>query len=248
MNRLVDICAPRGAFDFALKLLGLLLAIGALNWLRDTLDGDAESMGFFINTRDAAFVGAPFVILALLLIGHLAKLQRQLITLAATDMLTGLPNRRAFIDRISEAGRLRDAGTFLMIDLDHFKRINDSFGHQVGDLCLCAAATFICEAARDPITCAGLGGEEFGIFVPENGSDVGPLSDRLAAGLTVDAGRNGLIALTMSIGVLTAGGGEPLGLVMARADAALYAAKADGRARATIWTPRIDAVPVVRTG
>ena len=239
MNRLIDLFAPRGRLDFALKVAAFLLAIGAMNWLRDLLQSGAGNKGFLINLRDSTFVGLPFVIFALLLIGHLARLQHQLARLAATDMLTGLPNRRAFLDRIADGPVLRESGTFLMVDLDHFKRINDTFGHQAGDLCLRAAADFIKVAVGDPVTCARLGGEEFGLFVPAASGPADLLAGRLAAGLTVRSATATDVRLTMSVGIAAAQEGTELALMMSRADQALYQAKADGRARSVRWTANL---------
>lgn len=145
MDRLVKIIAPRNAFDFVFKAVVLLLIIGLMNWGRDFLKAGANHNGFMYNFRDGAIVGTPFVILSLALVGHLDRLQAKLLRLATTDMLTGLPNRRAFLDGIAGDDQLRQRGALLMIDLDHFKRINDSYGHQVGDICLRAAADFLRE-------------------------------------------------------------------------------------------------------
>lgn len=242
MDRLVEILAPKGKLDFLLKLSVMLLVIGSINFLRDVSLSEDDPNGFLINLRDTVVVGLPFVALGLALIGHLARLQHKLIHLASTDMLTGLPNRRAFLDRIAVEARLRESGTFLMIDLDHFKRINDTFGHQIGDLCLKAAADMIRLQASGGSTCARLGGEEFGMFLPASIRDVDAIADRLAAGLLLDMQQDSPVALTMSIGVMVANGGSMLGQVMSQADEALYRAKANGRARAEVWEPHSDVV------
>lgn len=246
MDRLVKIIAPRNAFDFVFKAVVLLLIIGLMNWGRDFLKAGANHNGFMYNFRDGAIVGTPFVILSLALVGHLARLQAKLLRLATTDMLTGLPNRRAFLDGIAGDDQLRQRGALLMIDLDHFKRINDSYGHQVGDICLRAAADFLREQVQSNMSCARLGGEEFGIFVPGDAPGSAALAGHLANGLVVDLPDAGMIALTMSVGLTKGDAGQGIGMVMARADRALYVAKAQGRARVAKWTPQIEAQPFPR--
>ena len=241
MTRLIDIFAPRGPFDFGVKLTVMLLLIGLMNWARGLILSDAEANGFMISLRDAAFVGLPFVALAFALIGHLARLQSQLTRLAATDMLTSLPNRRAFLGHIADGPTLREGGTFLMVDIDHFKRINDTYGHHVGDLCLLAVADFLRERILTSATCGRLGGEEFGVFVPDGIGRADALAAQLAAGLTVDKPPAQQVRLTMSVGIASAARGALLNQVMARADVALYRAKDAGRACAVTWDSRDDA-------
>jgi diguanylate cyclase (GGDEF)-like protein len=248
VDRLVKIIAPRNAFDFVFKAVVLLLIIGLMNWGRDTLLSEAENNGFWYNMRDATIVGLPFVMLCLALVGHLSRLQKQLVSLATTDMLTGLPNRRAFLNGIAGDSQLLEDGTLLMIDLDHFKRINDSYGHNIGDLCLQATADFLREQSQSHMTCARLGGEEFGIFVPGDARNSVRLARQLAMGLTVDLPEAGKIALTMSVGLSQGHAGHGVGIVMARADRALYVAKSQGRAQATTWTPQIEAQPFPKAG
>ena len=127
-----------------------------IKWGHDALQSGASNNGFFCNVWDATFVGWPILLLSLALLNHLAKLQRKLVRLATTDMLTGLPNRSAFLVDIACDTHLHRCGSFLMIDLDCFKRINVFFGYQVGDLCLRAAADFLLDNARTPLSCARL--------------------------------------------------------------------------------------------
>ncbi|WP_394153226.1 GGDEF domain-containing protein [Loktanella salsilacus] len=248
MDRLVKIIAPRNAIDFVCKALVFLFVISLMNWARDYGKSGADHNGFMYNLRDAAIVGTPFILLSLALVGHLARLQAKLLRLATTDMLTNLPNRRAFLDDIAGGDQLRARGALLMIDLDHFKRINDSYGHHVGDICLRAAADFLREHVTSHMSCARLGGEEFGIFVPGDAPNSAALAGRLAHGLQVDLPQTGLIEMTMSIGMTEGDAGQGLGVVMARADRALYVAKAQGRAQVATWSPQIERQPFPKAG
>lgn len=145
---------------------------------------------------------------------------------AHRDPLTGLLNRRGFLARVESAGD----GTIALIDLDKFKSVNDSFGHDTGDAILQDFAAFLARGVRKADCVGRWGGEEFAVFFPatEEGEAAGILQ-RLCRRLG-----NGLIErpdgtpMTCSGGVVALDG-EPLQLAMVRADAALYAAKRSGR-------------------
>ncbi len=101
----------------------------------------------------------------------LREAQRKLEEQSSTDALTGLKNRRFFDERLHEefrrAQRYGDYLALLMIDLDHFKEVNDRYGHPAGDVVLREAAALIRGAIRDPDICARYGGEEFAVILPK---------------------------------------------------------------------------------
>lgn len=153
---------------------------------------------------------------------------------ARTDVLTGLANRRAFIEalgaEIGRAARLGQPLALVMLDLDHFKEVNDTYGHVAGDRVLSETADRLRGVARDHDTLARIGGEEFAWLLPETGVD-GAMAAAERARLVVRGlpfGEAG--PLTISAGV-AAGLGSTLGgeELMARADEALYRAKRGGR-------------------
>ncbi len=159
---------------------------------------------------------------------------------AFTDPLTGAFNRRGFERMIP-----RDcAGAFLMVDIDRFKSINDTLGHDAGDRVLTATARAISGAVRRGDVPARLGGEEFAVFLPDadlmTAMEVG---ERVRA--AVQAGvRAGDRSVTVSVGAAAGGAGaSALAATMKGADAALYAAKRAGRNRVTPYLPR-PALPV----
>jgi diguanylate cyclase (GGDEF)-like protein len=167
-----------------------------------------------------------------LLSWRLHKANAALDALARRDALTGLDNRRAFV----EAARARLAAgarvQLLIADIDHFKRINDSMGHAAGDLALVHAAAVLAKAAPEGSIVARIGGEEFALLVPA-ATDPAALVARIAAELAhmpVPAAA-GLKRMTCSFGVAAAQPGEGLDSLLSRADAALYAAKDGGRDR-----------------
>jgi len=154
---------------------------------------------------------------------------------AVTDPLTGLPNRRRFDEHVrSLDGRRRanDRVGILMIDLDHFKRLNDEHGHPAGDRVLAAAARAIATTVRDVDLPARVGGEEFAVVVRDPSGAL-EVAERVRAAIAaVDLRSDGLPQVTASVGVAVAtDAAEPIRDVIARADRALLRAKQDGRDR-----------------
>ena len=157
---------------------------------------------------------------------------------ALHDPLTELPNRTLFLDRLGHAlDRAQRAGTgvaVLFMDLDHFKVINDSLGHEVGDRLLCAFAPRLTEVLRPSDTVARFGGDEFVVLCEDlhGEADVVHLADRILDCLRepFEIGSHELFT-SATIGLaLARPGDEPEGLIR-DADAAMYRAKASGRAR-----------------
>jgi diguanylate cyclase (GGDEF)-like protein len=152
----------------------------------------------------------------------------ELTKLSRVDALTGLGNRRAFDEQLArELKRADREGTPLalaMLDLDHFKAYNDAHGHPRGDRLLADASTAWQACLRATDSLARYGGEEFALLAPRCGAEQAVLLvDRLRA--AVPDGQ------TCSAGVALYASGESAEALLARADAALYAAKAAGRDR-----------------
>ncbi|MGI8778745.1 MAG: diguanylate cyclase [Solirubrobacteraceae bacterium] len=167
-------------------------------------------------------------------------------TQAATDVLTGCQNRRAGLDALAQAARLAAHGGAavgaMMIDLDHFKQINDRHGHQVGDDVLLAAGAAIAAGMRDRDIVMRYGGEEFLVAIA--GADevtlaalAGRVSHRIRD-LEVPDGAGGAVALTASVGAAVWAPSDTVESLIARADRALYAAKAAGRDRVVLQHTR----------
>jgi diguanylate cyclase (GGDEF)-like protein len=164
--------------------------------------------------------------------------------LATIDSLTGMLNRRAFFERADSARqlglRLRKPTALLMLDIDHFKQLNDGFGHACGDEALKMFADTARGILRDQDVIGRLGGEEFGLAMPGTTLD-GALeaAERLRVAVTaapVLACAPGY-RMTVSIGVVMIDAGEALTAALARADHALYAAKTGGRNRVEAGAP-----------
>ncbi len=166
------------------------------------------------------------------------RLEAELQRLAVMDSLTELANRRHFLERLdAEAERARRYGRPLcvaMVDLDHFKAINDTHGHAAGDEALRRFAALCREALRASDVIGRLGGEEFGIVLPETGIDAAlPVMERLRE--MVGAQRMheaaGSVDFTISAGVAELRPEDEVSKLLGRADQALYAAKRQGRNR-----------------
>ncbi|MBN9525670.1 MAG: diguanylate cyclase [Alphaproteobacteria bacterium] len=168
----------------------------------------------------------------------LIEANRRLAVQAATDALTGLLNRRKFSELAAEEmERARRYGrplSLLALDLDHFKTVNDRFGHPVGDGVLRHVAEIIAAGVRSCDRVARLGGEEFAVLLPETRpADAMILAERLrraVSGRPAEIPPAGAIQVTVSVGCVgLTREDETIETVMARADRALYVAKAAGR-------------------
>ena len=150
---------------------------------------------------------------------------RLLAGMAQTDPLTGLPNRRAWDARLAQAAADGQQFAVAMLDLDHFKRFNDTHGHPAGDRLLKETAAGWRDQLRAGDLLARLGGEEFGLLLFDCDLDAArDVTERLRALVTADQ--------TCSVGLTLRGTDEPVEVALARADRALYDAKATGRDRA----------------
>jgi diguanylate cyclase (GGDEF)-like protein len=156
---------------------------------------------------------------------------------AATDPLTGLPNRRYFDEfaaLLSGGRRAGDGVAVLMVDIDRFKGLNDTYGHPVGDQVLRAVADAITRAVRDQDVPARIGGEEFAVLLRNPGPDVAiEVGERVRHAVRdLDLRTMGVPGVSVSVGVANAAGGdEPIQAVLDRADQALLRAKRAGRDR-----------------
>jgi diguanylate cyclase (GGDEF)-like protein len=174
------------------------------------------------------------------LVSQRNKLESELETLARTDSLTGLFNRRHFLE-LAEAGLARTlryggALSVLMLDIDHFKKINDSHGHKIGDLVLTEMAGVFARTLRETDIVGRMGGEEFAVFMPETTEEQAmAVAERLRlniAELPIALEDGTFINFTASIGVSSlATNDHTVDNLISVADKALYQAKHGGRNR-----------------
>lgn len=176
------------------------------------------------------------------LLDELRRVNEKLLHESITDSLTGAYNRRYFDEACEReflrARRYGRSFSLLVLDIDHFKGINDTFGHHAGDEVLRAVSRTIRRACRDRIdTVARIGGEEFGLLAVETSAAVGSLPERVlaaVAALEVTLGQV-RVRVTTSIGMATIADADASYVDVARrADRALYLAKNEGRNRVKV--------------
>ena len=192
-----------------------------------------------------ALVGLSLAALlaALVLVWSRHERMQELALQASQDPLTGLKNRRRFEEdlraELARSHRYGVAGALLMLDLDHFKQVNDTLGHPAGDRVLGEIATVLRGRARETDVLARIGGDEFAIVLPRcelgeaeevGGAITTAIRERMSAEKDVPP-------ITASVGIAAFGSGERLSYesVFSRADAALYAAKGSGRDRVQVF-------------
>lgn len=238
---------PReGKVSFLQRVIGVndvvfAIGMGAGGW--DGLMHPDHALGSSPYHAFAALAG--YLLMIVNSVGFLLlckqKADEKMALLATTDFLTGLLNRRAFFERAESARmlalRLRKPVALLMLDIDHFKQLNDRFGHAAGDEALVLFAQTARGELREHDIMGRLGGEEFALALP--GTDLAgavQVAERLresikATPVTSGGAQQGM---TVSIGVVLVDPNEMLTAALARADHGLYAAKSAGRDRVEV--------------
>ncbi len=173
---------------------------------------------------------------------ELEKKNSELERLAYFDTLTGLFNRRAILAKLDEwlhlVKRYGDRLSVVMLDLDNFKQVNDTFGHRVGDRVLADIANLLRRSVRQTDFCGRYGGEEFLMILPQ--TDVAGaviMAERMRAaidGCPMHGPQSNTFKVTASLGAAEYCDGDDEDLLVGRADAALYIAKDNGRNRVEI--------------
>jgi len=192
--------------------------------------------------------GAPLYQLALFSDISTQKENKILQHLVAHDALTDLPNRSLFIDRITQSLQLAKRHDYeislLFIDLDQFKVVNDTLGHEIGDLLLQDVAQQLGSCIRETDTVARLGGDEFVVLLShiEHGKDAAKVADDIISKLTADFSiKSHLIHIGCSIGISAyPSDGDTPDILLKNADIAMYQAKRKGGNRYDFFTPAMD--------
>ncbi len=210
---------------------GFFVALAIAYALRAVFASGVQSLVLAVN-----YVGLFGTSLGFILMTK-ERADSELIRTAATDSLTGLSNRRSFIEsaerELHRAERQHLQTSVLMLDLDHFKGVNDTYGHPVGDLVLGSFARVLRSTLRPFDVVGRYGGEEFCVLLPGTGIDEAvAIAERIrlvTSNIRVET-RTSTVAYTVSTGVVQAAPEDvSLGDLVDRADRALYQAKAGGR-------------------
>ena len=219
-----------------------MLAMAALTLARGILGALTDQYPHFSTPHpvNLAFALTACLTVALntiaLLVAWRDEAEFKLRELAVTDPLTGLPNRRGFEERaqamLAHARRHGLPLTAIMLDLDHFKQVNDAHGHEVGDRALQLFSRLLKETRRDGDLAARLGGEEFCLLLHSDASAGAPLDQRLRQRLRQAAPAELGLEINFSAGLAVLRPDDAsIQPLLARADRALYEAKTTGRGR-----------------
>lgn len=228
-----------GSGQESLRYLETALSSGsnAFEWLFKRIDGEVFPAEVMLSA--VAFEGKKVLQALIRDISGRKVMEEELRRLASTDPLTGANNRRSFLNRgnyeLARSRRYKRDFAFLMIDVDHFKKVNDTYGHLSGDMILKELVAQCTRNLRSTDLFGRLGGEEFAIILPETSMDcaveVGERLRRAIAGLTIASDKE-TIRFTISIGVsMFEQDDDTLEKIIGRADSALYKAKQTGRNR-----------------
>ncbi len=243
IRRLAQIRSGKDAFLSALVITAAAVALAMTMTALATMDVPAERQLHAV--ADAAWIsvviGSIFSYWFVDSFRAMVQLKDTVDRLASTDDLTGLNNRRAFLasaEREISNGEGRNGGLALLIlDLDYFKRINDTHGHRVGDLVLAAVGQVLSRTVGEGDVAGRLGGEEFAVLLmgcDEDAALRSAQSIRVAIEAMRVAAPAGPIGLTVSIGCTLIAAGEDVCAALQKADEALYAAKHEGRNRVAL--------------
>lgn len=235
--RLIWNRGPRSLASFIMTSTMLVQTLAQAYRFFDALGAPPDDMLLIMSPTQSVVVTTYAVCILMISVGTVLmatdRLRAELEHLASHDSLTGALTRRALIEiseQEFERGRRKPRETSLLVmDLDRFKMINDAHGHQVGDRVLVDFVTRTKALLRRPDHLGRFGGEEFVALLPETSLDEAVIvAERIRAGL--EHGDAKLPACTVSIGVAQSQpGNTTLDTLLARADAALYQAKAEGR-------------------
>lgn len=183
---------------------------------------------------------------------ELARSMEMLKEISIHDSLTGLKNRRYFShifhDECARSLRKNEPLTLLFLDIDHFKRINDTHGHYVGDLVLKKLGSYLLQHCRPYDTAVRWGGEEFLLLlISANEQTAAHFAERLRHGVGEEISREFDMPITISIGLAEYQQNDTLESITDRADQALYHAKKTGRNRVVVWSSLVksNSTPIV---
>ena len=236
----VVLMGPRGR-DFApAQGLAGALALVALAPALAAWSSSAPQALLQVRTAAAALGALVLAFMAITLVCERTERQlrdsrRRLRVLANMDTLTQVPNRRHFHELSEHALKQDEPGTAVLLhfDIDHFKRINDLFGHAAGDRALCLVSTAMLENLRTQDVAGRQGGDEFVLLLrhttPRHAMGV---AARIVAEVQRRAPLSQLPTLSLSFGIVQIGFGEGMDAALRRADQAMYEAKRQGRSRA----------------
>src|SRR3954451_8412348 len=239
---------------FVSTVIALVSRASVFKYLAQDLSSQVPTAGLLLGLAPVVLLAADFALPAVALLflplfavhrGGSEAIAKE--HQALHDALTGLPNRDLFHDRIDQAIRATrrsgDTAVVMIMDLDHFKEINDQLGHHMGDLLLQEVARRLSATLREADTVARLGGDEFGVLLPRvnKGGDAAVVAQQLLVELGEPFMLEGMrLEIDASVGIaLHPQHGDDVETLQQRADIAMYSAKQAGRGYA-IFEPELD--------
>lgn len=228
----LSVSNPKTELPFIVRMATFVVMVVAVNTVMMWLLHPPGEYDYFWGSIALGIVGVVVSVAKGREFDENYTLRQEMERLAKTDELTGLSNRRDFLHQMSDMSKRGETGMLLFVDVDHFKRINDTFGHTFGDETLCRVATHLRNCLRDGDVIGRIGGEEFAVFLKSaKASDVKAFAQRMVnTNIVVGEGKN-TWEVTTSIGASAFISGSNLDQAMTDADQALYSAKSNGRAR-----------------
>jgi diguanylate cyclase len=211
----------------------IILAFGAGIWLAAYI---------FYSLTGLNIILIPFIICQVLFFGFCGLIIQKLNQQANTDSLTGVNNRRFFFSKMSETSKIKMPVSLMIIDIDNFKRFNDTYGHSAGDHALKEFADVLKRSTRKMDIVARLGGEEFVVVLPQTSSENAiKIAERIKQTVAAETFYFGSAGekMTISIGVATTYSPVHVDFFLKRADMALY--KAKGLKNAVVAYEQLDA-------
>ena len=228
--------APKSRLDVLSKFVLFCSLIVSWNIIWSWQVSGQQERELSMLILDALAVGGPFAALFTIGSWHQVTAIQSLYWRARIDPLSGVLNRQAFMGRIEREIANCDTGMLLLLDADHFKDINDEFGHAAGDLCIQAIGQRLLWHLRDEDTAGRIGGEEFAVLLPNVSKGHGRVvASRIGQPVSFkDVERLKYLSVTMSIGAVWFSRECSAKKLLLLADQALYRAKTTGRARIVI--------------
>lgn len=233
LRAVLSAAIPKTPKGVAWRAVGCCILMVFWQLVLDGLSGKPEGPDLVERSREIGLLFGPFAVMFLSAIWLQERASAALRRRAYFDQLSGALNRQTFVHQARNAIAESSRGLLLLIDADHFKNVNDMFGHAAGDRCISAIGHRLQWHARDSDITGRLGGEEFGVFL----RDVTEQHGRIVAtriGQPVeftDADKSVHLKVTLSIGAVWTTPDRTLEDLFQEADEALYVAKASGRAQ-----------------
>ena len=237
LEKIVDWVAPRSRLGLFVKAAILVGCFTAVDYLISGLVSRFTAESELVAILVTYLIGAPFGLFVMAIMIVQRQLKDRLQYMSETDPLTGLPNRAAFFAKANVMINNGKPHAVLMVDIDNFKSINDTYGHYAGDLALAQIGSHLRKTLRSEDIVGRIGGEEFAILLHNiERPAVAQLANKICDTITIQSRRASdhqmqSFKVTMSIGSVIASPAHKLVDLMRFADEALYQAKANGRNR-----------------